>query len=57
MYGGGRRGACRVLMGRPERQRPLAKPRRRCKDNIKMDDQAVGWRGLDWIKLSDYRNR
>jgi hypothetical protein len=27
----------RVLMGKPERKRPLGRPRRRCEDNIKMD--------------------
>jgi hypothetical protein len=39
---------CRVLMGKPERKRPLGRPRRRWKDNIKMDLQEVGcgaWTG------------
>jgi hypothetical protein len=27
----------RVLVGRPEKKRPLGKPRRRWEDNIKMD--------------------
>jgi hypothetical protein len=31
------RGAYRILVGRPERRRPLGKPRRRWEDNIKMD--------------------
>jgi hypothetical protein len=31
------RGAYRVLVGRPERRRPLGRPRRRWEDNIKMD--------------------
>ena len=34
---GERRGAYRVLVGKPERKRPLEKPRRRWKDNVKMD--------------------
>jgi len=35
--------------GKPEEQRPLGRPRRRCEDNIKMDLQEVGWgrQGLD----------
>jgi hypothetical protein len=33
------RGAYRVLVGRPEGRRPLGRPRRRLKDNIKMDLQ------------------
>jgi hypothetical protein len=34
---GERRGAYRVLMGEPERRRPLERPRHRWEDNIKMD--------------------
>jgi hypothetical protein len=34
---GERRGECRVLVGKPERKRPLRKPRRRWDDNIKTD--------------------
>ena len=32
-----RRGVYRVLVGKPERKRPLGRPRRRWEDNIKMD--------------------
>jgi hypothetical protein len=34
---GERRGAYRVLVRKPERRRPLRRPRRRWDDNIKMD--------------------
>jgi hypothetical protein len=34
---GERRGAYRVLMGKPEGRRPLRRPRRRWKDDNKMD--------------------
>ena len=34
---GERRGVYRVVVGRPERQRPLGRPRNRWEDNIKMD--------------------
>ena len=40
---GGRRGAYRVLVEKPEGRRPLERPRRRWDDNIKMDLQKVGW--------------
>ena len=36
------RGVYRVLVGKPERKRPLGRPRRRWEDNIKMDLQEVG---------------
>jgi hypothetical protein len=36
MYGE-MRGAYKVLVGKPERKRPLGRPRHRWDDNIKMD--------------------
>jgi len=39
----------RVLVGKPEGKRPLGRSRCRWEDNIKMDLQEVGCRGMDWI--------
>jgi len=39
------RGVYRVLVGKPEGNRPLGRPRRRWEDNIKMDLQEVGCGG------------
>ena len=44
-------------MGKPERKRPLGRPRRRWEDNIKMDLQEVGCGGVDWIDLAQDRDR
>jgi hypothetical protein len=45
---GERRGAYRVLMGRPEGKIPLERPRHRWEDNTKMYVQVVGFgHGLD----------
>jgi hypothetical protein len=52
---GEKRGAYRILVGRPEGRRPLGRPRRRWEDNIKMDLQEVGW-GMDWTKLPQDRD-
>jgi len=54
---GERRGACRVLVGKPGGNRPLGRPRHKWKDNIKMDLQEVGWSGIGWIDLVHYRDR
>jgi hypothetical protein len=52
-----KRGAYRILVGRPEGKRPLGRPRRRWEDNVKMDLQEVGWEGMDWIELVQDRDR
>jgi hypothetical protein len=45
---GQKRGAYRILVGRPEGRQPLGRPRCRWEDNIKMGLQEVGWgHGLD----------
>jgi hypothetical protein len=46
-----------VLVGKPEGKRPLGRPRHRWEDNIKMDLQAVGCGGIDWIDLAYNRDR
>ena len=43
-------------MRKPERKRPLGKPKRRWEDNIKVDLQEVGCGGMDWIELAQDRN-
>ena len=40
-----------VLVGRPERKRPLGRRRSRWENNIKIDLQEVKW-GMDWIDLA-----
>ena len=54
---GERRGVYRVLVGKPEGKRPLGRPRRRWEDDIKMDLQEMGCGGMDWIELSQDRDR
>jgi len=46
----------RVLVGSPEGKSPLGRPRHKCEDNIKMDLQGVGCRGMDWIELAQDRD-
>jgi hypothetical protein len=52
------RGVHRVLVGKPEKKRPLGRPRRRWEDSIKMDLQEVGGGGRgDWMELARDRDR
>jgi hypothetical protein len=54
---GENRGVHRVLVGKPERKRPLGRPRRRWEDNIKMDLEEVGGGRGDWMELYQDRDR
>jgi hypothetical protein len=41
----------RILVGKPEENRPLRTPRRRWVYNIKMNLREIGWDGMDCIDL------
>jgi hypothetical protein len=47
----------RVLVGRPEGNKPVRRPRRRWEDNIKMDLREIGIDGANWIPLAQDRVR
>jgi hypothetical protein len=51
------RAVYRVLVGKPERKRPLGRPRHRWEDDIRMDFQEMLCRGMDWIELAQDRDR
>jgi hypothetical protein len=55
---GEKRTAYRILVGKPERKRPLGRPRRREEANIKMDLRETGWGGgMERINLAQVRDR
>jgi len=54
---GERTGVYRVLVGKPERKRPLGRPRCRWEDNSKMALQEMGCGGMDWIELAQDKSR
>jgi hypothetical protein len=45
----------KVLVGKPEGNRPLRRPRRRWKDGIRMDLREIGfggvWIGFYWLRI------
>jgi hypothetical protein len=48
-----KRGAYRILVGRPEGRRPLGRRRHRWEDNMKINLQEVGWG--TWTGLISFR--
>jgi len=53
-HGGGER-CLQGLVGRPEGNRPLGRPRSRWEDNIKMDLREIVIDGANWIRLAQDR--
>jgi hypothetical protein len=49
---GEKKNACRLLVGKPEGNRPPGRPRRRWAGNIKMVLLEIGWGGVDGIGLA-----
>ena len=47
------RNAYRVLVGKPEGNRPLGRPRRRWEDNIKMNLREVDCDPGEWMDLAE----
>lgn len=53
MVGLGKKGnACRSLQGKPESKEKLGRPKRRWKNNMKMDLKVIGWENLYWMNFS-----
>jgi hypothetical protein len=46
-----------ILMGNPEGERPLGRPRRRWVDNIKMDLREIEWDDMNCIDLAEDRDQ
>jgi hypothetical protein len=45
------------LLGEPEGKKPLGRPRRRWKYNIKIDLKGVGFGVMVWVYLSEDKGR
>jgi hypothetical protein len=51
------RNAYKIVVGKRKKKRPLGRPGRRCKDNIKMDLRVTGVEGVVCNHLSQDRDR
>jgi hypothetical protein len=49
--------AYKNVVGRPEGNSPLGRPRRRWEDKVTIDLQKVGYGGMDWVALAQDRDR
>jgi hypothetical protein len=47
----------KVLVGKPEGKRPLGRPMHRWEDGIRMDLGEIDLECVDWIRLSQDRDR
>jgi hypothetical protein len=54
---GAKKNAYRLSVGKPEGKIPLGRPRRRHVDNIRMDLLVTGLGGVDWIDLTQDRDK
>jgi hypothetical protein len=54
---GEKRYAIRILVGKPEGERQLGRPRQRWDGIIKMDLREIGWGGMDWTDLAQDRDQ
>jgi hypothetical protein len=54
---GEERKAYKILVGKLDGKRPLGRPRRMWEDGIRMDLRETGLGCVDWIRLSQDRDR
>jgi hypothetical protein len=50
------RSAFKILTGKPTRNRPLGRPRRRWEDNIRMDLEEIGIKAGNWVDSAQDRD-
>jgi hypothetical protein len=54
---GEKKNAYRILVGKPEGNRPVGRHRLRWEDNIKMNLTDIGWGDMDWSDLAHNRDQ
>jgi hypothetical protein len=51
------RNAHKMLVRKPEAKRKLGRSRHRWKDTMRMDLREIGWKGMDWMHLTQDREQ
>jgi hypothetical protein len=46
-----------LFLGKPEGKRPPRRSRHRWEDNFRMDVREIGWEVVDWISLTQDRDK
>jgi hypothetical protein len=54
---GEKRNTYRILMAKAVGKRPVGRPKRKWVDNIKMYLREIGWDGMNWINLAQYKDQ
>jgi hypothetical protein len=49
--------AYRSLLGKTEGTKPLGRTKEWREGNIEMDFREIGWAGMDWIHMAQYRDQ
>ena len=47
---GNKRNSYRIVVGKPQREKPLGQPRCRWEDDIKMSLKDIGWEDVDCVE-------
>jgi hypothetical protein len=47
----------KVLLGKPEGNKHLRRPRHRSEDGIRMDLREIGWEDVGWVQLTQDRGQ
>jgi hypothetical protein len=51
------RNAYKILVRKPEGNRPFGRPRHKWEGNIRMDLREIGWKVVDWVHLAQDRDQ
>jgi hypothetical protein len=54
---GEKRNVYRIMVGKPERKRPLGRPRHKWANNVTMVLRETSWGVMDWLHLAQDREQ